>query len=184
MTKFNRKGSVGVFCGFRDSIEPEFGVLAFKVGQFIAQKSMRLVYGGASVGLMGKTADGTLSLGGEVLGVLPHILKDREVAHTGITQLILCDTMPERKKILIDESDIFIILPGGYGTLDELFEMITLFHLYRIHKPILVVDYKNYYTPLINWLEHVHCMGLAEPPAKFMCIARNLEDVQRFLDGV
>ncbi|MEL7025571.1 MAG: TIGR00730 family Rossman fold protein [Pseudomonadota bacterium] len=117
--------SVAVFCGSRDGNSSDFLRAATELGEAIAEKNLRLVYGGSRTGLMGTVANAALSNGVEVVGVLPRSLADKERAHPGLTELHLVESLAERKQIMADEADAFLALPGGFGTLDEVFEMIT-----------------------------------------------------------
>jgi uncharacterized protein (TIGR00730 family) len=140
--------TVCVFCGSSLGARPEYAAAARTLGEEIARRGMRLVYGGASVGLMGLVADSALAGGAEAIGVLPAGLFKREVAHTGLTMLHSVGTMHERKSLMADLSDAFVALPGGYGTLDELLEMTTWAQLGIHRKPVVVVDVASYFAPL------------------------------------
>jgi uncharacterized protein (TIGR00730 family) len=156
--------SVGLFCGAQSGHTPLFKETAFEVGRVFGQKGIRLVYGGSKDGLMGAAADGALSCGGEVLGVLPEKLAHREVAHRGIQRLLTVDSMALRKDLLIRESDLFMVLPGGLGTLDELFEVLTANTLGFISKPVIILNTSNFYSGLIDWLEKAAAAGLSKSP--------------------
>ncbi|WP_287127282.1 TIGR00730 family Rossman fold protein, partial [Desulfobacter sp.] len=122
-----------VYCGSRDGARPEYSGAAATLGHAMLEKSLDLVYGGASVGLMGKLADTILQGGGRVTGIIPEPLVNREITHAGLTELVVVESMHERKSMMADLSDGFIALPGGIGTMDELFEILTWSHL-GIHK--------------------------------------------------
>jgi uncharacterized protein (TIGR00730 family) len=141
-----------VFCGSSTGREPAFAEAARDVGREIARRGLQLVYGGASVGLMGILADSALAGGADVVGVLPRTLFKREVAHTGLTYLRSVETMHERKALMAELSDGFLALPGGYGTLDELFEMTTWAQLGIHRKPVVVLDVANYFAPLRSFV--------------------------------
>jgi uncharacterized protein (TIGR00730 family) len=125
--------SLCVFCGSSTGFENVYTETAHRLGQILAEKNIRLVYGAGNIGLMGIIADAVLEAGGQVLGVIPDFLKAKEVCHTGLTELIVTQTMHQRKQIMEEASDGFIVLPGGYGTLDEFFEILTWkqLHLHR-----------------------------------------------------
>lgn len=143
-----------VFCGSSNSVDQAHLDAADALGRMAAQRSVKLVFGGGKVGLMGALADGALVEGGQVVGVIPTILHDREVAHDGVDELVVVETMHHRKMHMYNLSDGFCILPGGLGTLDEAFEIITWKQL-RLHdKPIVLVDLDGYWGPLIELLEH------------------------------
>ncbi len=145
--------SVGVFCASRMGDDPGFADEARALGRMLAEREVRLVYGGGAVGLMGVVADAALEAGGQVCGVIPRSMASREVAHPGLQDLRIVDTMAERKTVMIDESDAFLVLPGGIGTLDELFEVVTLDHLGLIEKPLTLVDYNGFWGPLAGVLD-------------------------------
>ncbi len=133
------------------------------VGRTLAERGIRLVYGGGSVGLMGILADACLEAGGEVTGVITRHLMNREVGHAGVTDLILVDTMLERKSRMAEHSDAFVSLPGGIGTLDELFEMLTWTQLHLHDKPNGVLNVNAYFDPLLAFLrDQVHGQGFAD----------------------
>ncbi len=144
--------SVCVFCGSSALVAPDFLALARDVGSALASRRVRMVYGGASVGMMGAAANAALQGGGQVLGVIPASLDAREIAHRGVTELRVVDTMHTRKKTMADESDAFIALPGGFGTMDELFEITTWRQINLHEKPIALVNAGGFYDPLIAWI--------------------------------
>jgi uncharacterized protein (TIGR00730 family) len=175
------KRSVCVFCGAQKGIDPDFRELAFAVGSSLAQRGLRLVYGGAKDGIMGAAADGALAQGGSVLGVLPEMLAGRELAHPSVQNMITVRGMAERKDILIGESDLFLVLPGGLGTLDELFEVLTANTLGFTNKPVIILNQKNYYTPLIEWLNSIAATGLSRPTPQLFTVTESLEGLQELL---
>lgn len=175
------RGSVGLFCGATEGLDARFVTLAKDVGRLIASCDLRLVYGGSRDGLMGCVADGVLEKQGEVLGVLPSTLVKREVGHPGIGRLIEVETMAERKEILFRESDVILVLPGGIGTLDELFEALTGNSLGFFSKPIVIFDAFGFYEPLLHWLEMVAGKGFCKAPADMFCIVRELVALEEFL---
>ncbi|MCK4751033.1 MAG: TIGR00730 family Rossman fold protein [Bacteroidales bacterium] len=140
--------SVAVFCGSSSGSNGIYTEKARQVGRILAEKGIRLVYGGAKVGLMGAVADGALSAGGEVVGVIPGFLLTKEVGHENLSELILVDTMHERKTIEYELCDGAIALPGGFGTLDELFEMLTWGQLGLHSKPVGLLNINSYFTHL------------------------------------
>jgi uncharacterized protein (TIGR00730 family) len=145
---------ISVFCGSSFGTEPVYQIKATELGKSIAKRGIQLVYGGANVGLMGAVADGALSEGGAVIGVLPHFLQSKEIAHAGLTELILVESMHERKTRMNEISDGVIALPGGFGTLEELFEMLTWAQLGLHSKPIGILNIDGYYD-LLNALINV-----------------------------
>lgn len=137
--------SVTVFCGANFGLGDIYKAQATSLGQTLAQKNIKLIYGGACVGLMGALADGSLSAGGTVIGVLPRFLMQTEVAHDGLSELILVDTMHERKNMMHELCDAIITLPGGFGTMEELFEILTWSQLGLHQKPIGLLNVQGYY---------------------------------------
>jgi uncharacterized protein (TIGR00730 family) len=150
----NRVGRICVFCGSSVGANPKYLAEAKSLGQQLAAGGWGLVYGGTSIGLMGATADAALSGGAEVIGVLPQALQDREIAHRGLTKLHLVGSMHERKALMASLSDAFIALPGGYGTLDEFFEVVTWAQLSIHSKPCVLVNTNRYYDFLLQFLNH------------------------------
>jgi uncharacterized protein (TIGR00730 family) len=148
-----------VFCGSSPGHNLEFRNEARKMGAYLAKKKIGLVYGGASVGVMGAMADGCLEAGGEVWGVIPESLMEWEVAHHGIQHLEVVDSMHERKKMMYDLSDGFMAYPGGIGTLDELCEIVTWAQI-RLHKkPCYVANQRGFFNAFKQHLEHTHHEG-------------------------
>lgn len=145
--------SICVFCGSRPGATPEFKAAAIRTGEIIAKRGWKLVYGGGSVGLMGAVANTVLEKGGDVLGVIPEFLATREVMHTGVSELKIVPSMHLRKAWMAEESDAFLALPGGYGTLEELFEVITWSQLGLHRKPIGVLNTAGFFTPLLEFLD-------------------------------
>ncbi|PZF73764.1 LOG family protein [Taibaiella soli] len=142
--------SVAIFCGSSEGNHPEYKEQAYLLGKVLAGRGMRVIYGGARIGLMGAVADGALDHGGEVIGVIPEFLQTKEVAHEGLTDLIVVDTMHERKLKMHELSDAIITLPGGFGTMEELFEMLTWAQLGLHGKPIGVLNTRGFYTDLFE----------------------------------
>jgi uncharacterized protein (TIGR00730 family) len=143
-----------VFCGSSPGARPEYTAAAAELGRLLAERELELVYGGASVGVMGALADATLAAGGRAIGVIPSRLLEAEIAHDGLTKLHITDTMHERKALMGELSDAVIALPGGIGTLDELFELFTWSQL-GLHKmPLGVLNVAGYWDPLLALLDH------------------------------
>jgi hypothetical protein len=147
------KRHVAVYCGSSSIVPAHYLHAARTFGTSLAQRGHGLVYGGATVGLMGAVADGVLHAGGEVLGVLPEVLAEREIMHTTLTRFMRTGTMHERKQTMIDHADAFVALPGGYGTLDELFEVLTWSMLNIHNKPVGLFDVDGYYDDLLRFLD-------------------------------
>lgn len=147
-----------VYCGSSPGIEPDYMENAAHLGRVLAENNLELVYGGARVGLMGAVADGALALGGTVIGVIPDMLS-RDVAHPGLTELHVTSSMHERKLKMFELADAFIALPGGLGTLEELFEVMTWSQLGSHGKPCGLLNTNNYYEKLVDFLSHTADQG-------------------------
>jgi uncharacterized protein (TIGR00730 family) len=147
-------GRLCVFCGSNGGGRPDYLEAARALGRVLAQRGIGLVYGGARVGLMGALADAALASGGHVLGVMPESLVAKEVAHTGLTELRVVKSMHERKAMMADLSDGFVALPGGWGTLEELFEVLTWAQLGLHRKPCGLLNVAGYFDPLLAFLDH------------------------------
>jgi uncharacterized protein (TIGR00730 family) len=145
---------VCVFCGSSPGGRPEYAEAAVELGRELAARGLGLVYGGAEVGLMGTIADAVIGAGGEAIGVIPGSLVDREIAHRALADLRIVGSMHERKATMVDLADGFVALPGGSGTLDELFEAFTWAQLGIHRKPIGILDVCGYWTPLLRFLDH------------------------------
>lgn len=143
-----------IFCGSSPGARPAYTEAAEDLGMLLVENGITLVFGGATVGLMGRLADTVVSEGGEAIGVIPQALVDREIAHVGLTDLHVVDTMHERKQRMADLSDAFVALPGGLGTLDELFEIYTWAQLGLHRKPIGLMNVEGYFDGLVGFLEH------------------------------
>ena len=170
--------SISVFCGANKGFDPVYAAAAVEIGQTFAQRKIRTVYGAGNVGLMGILADAALENGGEVLGVIPDFLKKKEVCHTGLTELIVTRTMHERKQIMADRSDGFIILPGGFGTLDEFFEILTWRQLRLHNKPIGILDVGGFYQHLLAHINNMLEKGfLRDANLHLFTVADNLPDL-------
>lgn len=152
-----------VFCGASAGHDPSYLAAAHAVGEGLATRGIGLVYGGGRVGLMGAVAEAALAAGGEVIGVIPQGLVDRELAHPGLTELRIVATLHERKAIMADLADAFIALPGGLGTLEELAEVVSWAQLELHAKPIGLLDVGEYWRPLLAWLDHAVVEGFVAP---------------------
>ena len=157
-----------VFCGSSAGTRPAYADAARELGELLARRGICLVYGGGDVGLMGVLADSALAAGGEVIGVIPRALADREVAHGGLTKLHVVRTMHERKQMMHDLSDGFIALPGGLGTLEEFFEVVTWGQLGMHAKPCGILDVEGYYEPMLALLDRAVDDQLLKPENRAM----------------
>lgn len=170
--------AIAVFCGSSSGANPSFAQEACRLGQQLAQRGITVVYGGAKVGLMGAVADGALDEGGKVIGVLPHFLQAKELAHPGLTELLLVDSMHERKQLMNERCEGVIALPGGFGTLEELFEMLTWGQLGLHQKPIGILNVAGYYDALIRLLDHMVAQGLLRlNNRQMLLVSSNIEDL-------
>lgn len=148
-----------VFCGSAAGFDPVFAEAARELGSLMAAQNFTLIYGGGNVGLMGIVADAVLSSTGKVIGVIPGFLAAREVAHTGLTELIVTDSMHERKRRMADLADAFIALPGGWGTLDELAEILTWKQLGLVKAPVGLLNTDHFFDPLLIQMEKMVSHG-------------------------
>ncbi len=153
-----------VFCGSNPGVRPAYGEAAAAIAEVLADRGIGLVYGGGAVGLMGRVADAMLARGGEVVGVIPQALVDREIGHDGVTELRVVTSMHERKALMAELSDGFVALPGGIGTLEELFEVWTWGQLGLHAKPCGVLDAEGFYAGLTDFLDHATAEGFVRAP--------------------
>ncbi len=171
---------VAVYCGSASGNDPAFLAEARALGRAIALAGMGVVYGGANVGLMGAVADAALAAGGEVIGVLPEVLAGREIAHTGLTRLEPVATMHQRKARMVTLADAFLILPGGYGTLDEMLEIVTWSQL-RLHaKPCILINILGYWNGFLDFLDQTVTAGFLKPENRaLLLVAGTAEEAVR-----
>jgi hypothetical protein len=158
--------SLCVYCGSSFGNSPLFAEAATDLGQEMAQRGIKLIYGGGRVGLMGKVADAVMANGGEVIGIIPKHLEDAEVGHRGLSELKVVDSMHTRKRLMFDLSDAFVVLPGGPGTLDEAFEVITWRQLKLHDKPVIIVNIDGYWDKFVELFDHVINSGFARPATR------------------
>lgn len=158
--------SVCVYCGSSSRVAEVFKNAAHALGDGLARRGIQLVYGGGRVGLMGIAADAALAAGGHVVGIIPDHLQTAEVEHVGLSELHVVDSMHTRKRMMVERSDAFIVLPGGLGTLDEAFEILTWKQL-RLHdKPVVIVDIDGYWRPLRGLIDHMVAEGFARDESR------------------
>jgi uncharacterized protein (TIGR00730 family) len=158
--------SLAVFCGSRVGVDPAYAEAARALGRGLAQAGIRLVYGGGRIGIMGIVADAALAAGGTVLGVIPEFLTHLEVAHQAVDEMVVTDSMHTRKRRLYEESDAFLTMPGGLGTFDETFEIVTWRQL-RLHdKPILLCNVAGWAAPIIATVDQAIAQGFADPECR------------------
>jgi uncharacterized protein (TIGR00730 family) len=171
---------VCVYCGSSPGDRPDYADLARELGRALAARGLGLVYGGGHVGLMGTLADAVLAAGGEATGIIPQRLVDAEVAHHGLTSLEIVGSMHERKARMAELADAFIALPGGFGTLDELFEILTWAQLGLHGKPCGLIDFDGYYAPLVTWADSAVRAGFVRPAHRKLLMVDT--DMTRLLD--
>jgi uncharacterized protein (TIGR00730 family) len=169
-----------VFCGSSPGADPAYLAAAEHVGRTLAERDIGLVYGGASVGTMGALADAAIAAGGNVTGVIPQSLVDREIAHPGLSGLHVVADLHERKARMASLADAFLALPGGAGTLEELFEVLTWAQLGLHHKPIALLDVAGYYQPMLRFMDHMAEQGFLRREYRDMLIVDT--DVAKVLD--
>ncbi|MBT0957190.1 TIGR00730 family Rossman fold protein [Alphaproteobacteria bacterium KMM 3653] len=170
--------SVAVYCGSRDGADPAYANGAEALGTAMAEDGMKLVYGAGDVGLMGRVARAHQAAGGAALGVIPEHLLRREVGKSDLSQFIVTETMHERKKVMFMNADAVVVMPGGAGSLDEFFEVLTWRQLDLHHKPIILMNIKGYWDKLNDLIDHVITEGFAEVSLRNgLQVARSTEDV-------
>lgn len=170
--------SLCVYCGSSPGAKPVYRDTAWALGKLLAQRGIRLVYGGGHVGIMGAVADGALSAGGEVTGVIPRMLVDRELGHRGVQELRIVRDMHERKYTMAGLADAFIALPGGWGTLEELTEMVTWNQLGIQHKPVALLNVEGYFDPFLAFAEHMIDEGFVRPEQRgLLRVATRVDEV-------
>lgn len=180
----SRSRTICVYCGSAVGVRSEYQSTATELGTAMAKADFRLVYGGARVGLMGVIADAVLAAGGEVIGIIPQQLADREVAHRGLTELHVVRSMHERKHMMAQLADAFVAMPGGYGTLDELFEVLGWAQLAIYEKPIILLDTADYWQPLFAMLDRAVEEGFLQSQHRRHAMrAAGVADVFRLLQA-
>ena len=176
--------SLCVYCSSSDRIDPKYFAVATATGEEIARRGWALVYGGGNTGLMGAVARGTKGAGGRVVGVIPEFMKAKELEFTEADELISVLTMRERKMLMETRADAFLALPGGWGTLEELLEILTLAHLEVLHKPVVVLNQDGYYDDLFRLFDRVVAEKFmhATIGGKF-AVARTVEEIFQLIEG-
>jgi uncharacterized protein (TIGR00730 family) len=174
--------NVAVFCASANGSNPVYQIVAQELGRALGRRNVTLIYGGANVGLMRTVAEAALAVQGKVIGVIPEVLVDLEVAHQGITELHITSTMHTRKALIGEKADAFIALPGGFGTLEELFEVLA-WHTLKLHaKPILLLNIRGFYDKLLTFLDHCVAEGMLKPKSReLLLVANTVEEALDFL---
>lgn len=168
-----RLNTICVFCAANPGVDPVYRARAAEMGRFLAESGRRIVFGGGRTGLMGALAEGALAAGGEIIGVMPRHLVDREVAHTGLTELRVVRSMHERKTLLAELSDGFLAMPGGLGTLEELFEVWTWGQLGLHRKPYGLFEVKGFWAPLLTFMDHAVHEGFISEVNRSMLVVES-----------
>jgi uncharacterized protein (TIGR00730 family) len=170
--------SLCVYCGSSDQVDPAHRLAAASLGRLLARDGVALVYGGGRIGLMGICADAALAAGGRVIGIIPEHLNSVEVGHKGVSELHVVPSMHIRKQMMFELADAFAVLPGGIGTLDETFEIITWRYLGLHDKPIILINNKGYWQPFLAMIDHVIASGFAKPAIRMLYqVVDRVEDV-------
>lgn len=174
--------SVCVFCGSRAGVRPAYAATARAVGEAVARRGMTLVYGGGDIGLMGEVADAATAAGGTVIGIIPRHLLRKEIAHQGLSELLVVDSMHIRKATMNDLSDGFVVLPGGYGTWEEWFETVTWAQLGLHRKPCGVLNAGGFYDPMLRMVDQAVEEGFVDPEQRRLII--DAADIETLLDAM
>ena len=168
--------SVSVFCGSRSGHNPIFASAASHLGTLLAREKIKLIYGAGNIGLMGVIADACLAANGHVIGVIPTKLVEKEVAHKGLSELFVVDSMHERKALMASKSEAFIALPGGFGTCDELFEILTWAQLGIHHNPIGILTTAGFFDPFLAWRDQMIEQGFVKPKFRQLLLVATKPD--------
>ena len=171
----NRK-SVAVYCASVEGARPEYRRAAEELGRALGERGLGLIYGGGRTGLMGAVADAALAAGGHVVGVIPHVLVEKEVAHHGVTELHVTSTMHTRKALMAERADAFVILPGGYGTFEEMFEVLA-WQTLKIHsKPVVLLNVAGFYDKLLEFLDVCDREGVLRGNRGILLVAQTVDE--------
>ncbi len=174
--------NICIYCGGNSGNHAAYESAAVELGEAIAKAGHHIIYGGGSNGLMGAVSNSALSHGGKVTGIIPKFLSAKELANNNASQLILTESMGERKLLLSEKADVFVILPGGIGTLDELFETMALFSLRQHEKPMFLLNTENYWKPLLKLLEHVKEKGFAYSALPQLETSQSVTDLMKLIN--
>jgi len=176
MSKSHVRKNIAVFCAAAEGSRPEYRAAAEELGRTLAVRGFGLIYGGAKVGLMGAVADAALTAGGHVVGVIPHVLVDLEVAHAGISELHVVDTMHTRKALMGEKADAFLILPGGFGTFEELFEVLAWQTLKLHAKPVVLLNVAGFYDKMLEFLDVCEREGMLRGNRRCLLVAETVDE--------
>src|SRR5579875_32991 len=183
MEKSSPAKSVAVFCAAAEGARPEYRLAAEETGRALAARGWGLIYGGAKVGCMGAVADAALAAGGHVVGVIPHVLVDFEVAHHGVTELHVVDTMHTRKRLMGELASGFLVLPGGFGTFEELFEVLAWQTLKLHAKPVVLVNVAGFYDTLLQFLDVCDREGMLRNNRDILLVASTVEEAMKLMES-
>jgi uncharacterized protein (TIGR00730 family) len=177
--------TVCVYCGASPNVAQEYKDIARKTGKALAREEIRVVYGGGRSGLMGIVADAALTDGAKVIGIIPGHIDKREIRHEELSELHVVDSMHERKSMMAERTDIFVVLPGGCGTMDEFFEILTWRQIGLHDKPILILNELGYWDPLLELLSHIKTQKfMKEKDFDLFNVFTNLEDMMKYIKNV
>lgn len=184
MTNNPSPKSLCVFCGASNNVDKKYLDVGAEFGKLLAERGITLVYGGGDCGVMGAIANSTMDKGGHVTGVFPVSLRNIENEHQSLSEIIIVNTMHERKQCMFERSDAFIIFPGGFGTMDEMFEILTWKQLLLHDKPIVIFNYQNYWDPLINLMKSIIENKFAHPEtATYFHVVTEMEQILDVIEG-
>ena len=179
MSEQIKRKSVAVFCASANGARPQYAAAAEELGRTLAECGIGLIYGGGKTGLMGAVADGAMAAGGYVVGVIPHVLVDLEVAHDGVSELLVTSTMHTRKALMAERADAFIILPGGYGTLEEMYEVLA-WQTLKIHsKPVVLLNVDGFYDTMLAFLDVCDREGMLRGNRGILLVANTVDEAIR-----
>jgi uncharacterized protein (TIGR00730 family) len=171
--------SIAVFCAASDGTRAVYRETAEELGRTLASRGIGLIYGGAKIGLMGAVADATLAAGGRVVGVIPHVLVDKEIAHDGLSELHVVDTMHTRKRLIGEKADAFLAMPGGFGTFEELFEVLAWQTLKLHTKPVVLLNVGGFYDSMLAFLDVCEREGMLRGNRHYLLVASDVEEALR-----
>jgi len=177
--------NAAVFCASTNGANPLYRESAIELGRALAEQNIGIIYGGANVGLMQAVAESSLAYGGRVIGVIPEVLVDLEIAHRGLTELHITTTMHSRKAMMSELADVFLVLPGGFGTLEEMFEVLT-WQALRLHqKPVVLININGFYDKLLEFLNHCVVEGVLKPRVReSLLVVNTLEETFALLAAI
>ena len=179
MESSTTRKSVAVYCASAEGARPEYRAAAAALGRSLAARGLGPIYGGGQAGLMGAVADGALAAGGHVVGVIPHVLVDLEVAHEGVSELHVTSTMHTRKALMAEKADAFFILPGGYGTFEEMFEVLA-WQTLKIHsKPVVLLNIAGFYDTMLEFLDVCDRQGMLRGNRGILLVAQTADEALR-----